>query len=433
MTHGAELELVIRGLPTYVEARLSMPDRRIISAYNGKQPILFDQTALLANKFDPHTYGRLLTQTLFSDAGLKDMWVKARSVSDSVGAGLCIRLDVRPDELYALHWETLLDPDQCEPVALSQRLLFARTIDVVDIRPIPRVTAFPHTVAAVAAPSDLADFGLAPVDVEAETARVQKYLGRMSPRIFARSTGHRPTLAAITAELHAGAQVLYVVAHGQMIDGEHYLWLEQPDGRSDRVAGEAFAAVIRGLSAPPLLIVLCSCFSAGSGESGSALAALGPQLVRAGAVAVVAMQGPLLISSAAELMPALFTELQRDGQIDRALAAARHRLRGASDWWAPTLLTRLRDGQLWMAPPAQGSLAGPLDYEHGLAELARLLEGAQAYLAELAVLADRLRDNLRKERLFGSSETRRAERSEVIYALNALAFRTVGKSFNDLC
>jgi len=51
---------------------------------------------------------------------------------------------------------------------------------------------------------------------------------------------------------------------------------------------------------------------------------------------------------------------------------------------------------------------------------------------EFSIFKGRLAENLRKERLFGSTETLRSERSEIIYALNPLAQRLTGVSFNDL-
>ena len=95
-------------------------------------------------------------------------------------------------------------------------------------------------------------------------------------------------------------------------------------------------------------MVLASCQSAGSGadartDDDGALAALGPRLAEeAGIPAVVAMQGNVFMTTVARFMPTFFAELQRDGQIDRAMAVARGAVRDAPDWWAPTLFMRLR-------------------------------------------------------------------------------------------
>jgi hypothetical protein len=76
-----------------------------------------------------------------------------------------------------------------------------------------------------------------------------------------------------------------------------------------------------------------------------------------------------------------------------------------------------------------------LDYEAGLHRLRdRLTEDAPALLPEFYALEARLLGNLRDERLYGSTETRRAERAQVMHALNDLAVRArLGPSFNDLC
>jgi len=79
--------------------------------------------------------------------------------------------------------------------------------------------------------------------------------------------------------------------------------------------------------------------------------------------------------------------------------------------------------------------AGVLDYEHGLQQLREsLTEHAPAMMSEFYPLEARLLDNLRAERLYGSTETIRSERARVMDALNDLAGRAgLESSFNDLC
>jgi hypothetical protein len=52
----------------------------------------------------------------------------------------------------------------------------------------------------------------------------------------------------------------------------------------------------------------------------------------------------------ARFMPAFFRELQRDGQLDRAVAVARGAVRDRADWYMPVLFMRLKSGCLWYAP-----------------------------------------------------------------------------------
>src|SRR5262245_5926790 len=72
-----------------------------------------------------------------------------------------------------------------------------------------------------------------------------------------------------------------------------------------------------------------------------------------------------------------------------------------------------------------------MNYDQGLQALRSHLPPEA--LAELATLADRLQVGLRDERLYGSTEQLRAERSRVIYALNELAYHYLNSSFSDLC
>jgi hypothetical protein len=154
---------------------------------------------------------------------------------------------------------------------------------------------------------------------------------------------------------------MLLICHGTLIDGEPYLWLEQEDGTADRVSGATLTQVIAELPARPLLAVLASCQSGGRGYSDT-LAALGPHLARAGVAAVLAFQGDLTMGTARRLLPPLFSELRRDGCVDRALAAARGAIRQQSEWWLPVLWLRVRDGQIWhLEPPTVAhALPSPL-------------------------------------------------------------------------
>ncbi|MCU0503123.1 MAG: CHAT domain-containing protein, partial [Anaerolineae bacterium] len=166
------------------------------------------------------------------------------------------------------------------------------------------------------------------------------------------------TLATLLARLRDGCDILYLVAHGMIVDGEPQILLEREDGGRAWTAGRELAARMGELAQPPGLVVLVSCQSAGSGDAepsthdGGALAGLGPRLAAAGVPAVVAMQGNLTMATAAAFMPTFLRELRRDGQIDRALSVARGAVRARADWWMPVLFTRLADGRVFDLPNA---------------------------------------------------------------------------------
>jgi hypothetical protein len=103
-------------------------------------------------------------------------------------------------------------------------------------------------------------------------------------------------------------------------------------------------------------VVLAACRSAG--DDHAVLSAVGPQLARRGIGAVIAMQGDVPQELTAQLTPRLFSELERDGRIDLALAAARAALPSDQPWWLPTLWMAVKDGALWRTPAAPVHGAG---------------------------------------------------------------------------
>ena len=253
----------------------------------------------------------------------------------------------------------------------------------------PRRTGALRVVVAVAGPADLERFGLAPVDVPAEVARVRAALGDAAVSVV----GGPVTLARLAGALREAPDVLYLVCHGTLLppgegarggavaqrgaheaqrgaerggssaargagQGEAYLWLEGEEGGVERVAGEDLVRAVAGLPRRPPLVILVSCESAGRTHSPGVLAAVGPRLAGVGVGAVLAMQDRLTLATAERLLPAFFAELRRDGCVDRALAAARLEVRQRPDWWVPVLYLRLRDGRLWAPAPALSEAPG---------------------------------------------------------------------------
>lgn len=358
----ADLELSIQpaGDAYIATARLTPPGRQTTATLAEDVPVCLDRAALLEAALDPDEYGRRLTAMLFADQRLRDAWREARGFAHGAQSALRLRLDPA-DDLHSLYWETIRDPISDTPLARNQQVLLSRYLDSPDLTPIIIPDRADLTaLAVIAAPTDLDQYGLAPINAAAEAARVTIALGDIPTTILAADGGQRATLAQLTAALHAGPSILYIVAHGSFVDGQPYLWLEQEDGRSDVVAGTELAQLIAGLSRRPLLIVLAACQGAGQSHNDQALAAVGPLLARAGVGAVIAMQGVVTMRSIELLMPPLFRELQQDGQIDRALATARSELRFSPDWWRPALFMRLEDGRLFTPPkPVVARPPGP--------------------------------------------------------------------------
>jgi hypothetical protein len=319
--------------------------------------VQFDATQLLAAALDAETYGRSLAASLFGDPAARGAFGQARVSAQSLGAPLRLRLLIGADaaELHALRWETLRDPDDGAPLLMGEQLLFSRYLSSSDWRPVKmRPKGDLRALVVIANPAGLERYNLALVDVVGELDRATAGLGAIP--VTALGAGGSANLNNLIAHLREGYDILYLVGHGALVQGESWLWLEDESGGIARTSGAELAARFQELAQRPRLVVLASCQSAGAGEeprgvdTNGALTALGPRLAEAGVPAVIAMQGQVTMATVARFMPVFFQELQRDGQIDRAMAVARGAVRDRPDFWMPALFMRLKSGRIWYVP-----------------------------------------------------------------------------------
>jgi hypothetical protein len=339
-----------------VDMRFARPDSDAdVRLLRGQALAAFDLARLRELALDTAAYGALLGEYVLADDAARQGFQQAWSAAQSLDLPLRLRLLIGPSapELHGLRWETLRLPGLENARLTDERLLFSRYLSAPDWRPVKlRAKGQLRALVVIANPSNLHEYrpggvALAPIDVPAELAQAQAALGQI--RHVALASGGSATLDGMAEQLRVGFDILYLVAHGALLRGEPRVWLEAPDGSAAVVSGAEIAARIRELEQRPRLVVLVSCQSAGAGDDGAATA-LGPRLAEAGVPAVMAMQGNLSMATAARLVPAFFRELERDGQIDRALAVARGAVRGELDWWMPALFMRLKSGRIWYVP-----------------------------------------------------------------------------------
>jgi hypothetical protein len=314
-----------------------------------------DLAALLALQAEPRAYGEALAAQVFSDAQVLSLYGRVKAVVETGGRPLRLRLrvDRTAPELHGLRWELLRDPETRAPLATSERIVFSRFMASQDLRPVKlrRKTEL-RALVAVAAPSDAASYQLAAVDREGEISRAQAGLGGIPATVLGRD--EPLTLERLTAGLRAGPDILYLVCHGALRRGQvPYLYLQDDTGKAVRVEGAALAERIGELPVPPRLMVLASCESGGTAD-GTTQTALAPRLAEAGVTAVIAVQGQILMATVEKLIPVFFSELEKDGRIDRALAVARGVVRDRPDAWMPALTLRLKSGRLWYEPGFAG-------------------------------------------------------------------------------
>lgn len=313
-------------------------------------PFALDAEVLRATALNPVLYGAQLSTMLFADRDVLKGWATAWGYTLRGDAPLRVRLHIVAEatELHALRWELLQHPQSDQFLATDERVVLSRYLDSGAMAPLRRRAAGElRALVLIANPANLADFQLAAVDVAGESSRARVALSALSPTIIASGQSGAPIGAGLIAERSRdGYDVIALVAHGGFRDGEPFVMLEDTDGRAAPIMASVLVDMLSQLSRRPTLVVLASCQSAGD-ESAAALTALGPQLLRAGVPAVLAMQGNISMNTIARMLPAFWRELQRDGQIDRTIAVARALARDLPDWWRPVLFSRLRDGMIW--------------------------------------------------------------------------------------
>ncbi len=137
-----------------MELRFTDPDpANAGEASPGSGTFVLDRDELL----DPDDYGQALAEQLFADPEVRRAYDKARSVVEARDLELRLRLLIGPSaqNLQALRWELLTEPETQRPFATSERTLFSRFMLSRDWRPIRlRPKADLKALVAVSAPDD---------------------------------------------------------------------------------------------------------------------------------------------------------------------------------------------------------------------------------------------------------------------------------------
>lgn len=374
--HATDLEIRLtpRGDDSFaVSLRLQAPAAPVATDLLSGVVVTLDNGQLLQAALDVRSYGNALTQMLFTEPRVLESWIAARAFAQGGGTPLRVRLCLPIDSprLHGLRWETMTDPRGGQPLALSANILFTRYLESSSLQAVaqPERTEL-RALVAVASPDDGAKFGLAHIEKAAEVARATDSLGTISAKVLDGVDGRqRASLTALSSALQDGIPILYLMCHGTTVNGDPYLFLENEEGGSAYVSGRDFANLIErlGPTRRPLLVILAACHSATGAREDQTLRAVGPLLAAAGVGAIVALQDLFPLATAARLLPTFFKELHQDGQIDRAMTAARAALRPDEPWWSPALFLRLRDGRLWREPAQTARRAARvfLSYKRG--------------------------------------------------------------------
>ena len=357
----ADLELAFRWVAEQggldVGLRFVLSDEAVDNWIHLTEVLKIDLKELARRSNDADAYAEALTQMVFSRPDIADFYNGSYGRAAERPVHLRLNLDT-PPAFHEVHWELLRDPTSEHPLATTDRILFSRYLSSPDFRMVPwRTKQASRALVVIASPSDLDTYRpggrrLAEVDVDLERRNAETALAGIETVYLADPA--RATLANLVSELEKQVDILHLVCHGAITGDVPFIFLENPDGTADIVDGRRLAEMVFSLAHRPSLAMLGSCQSAGEGgvrttTDDGALAGLGPRLAGAGIAAVIAMQGNVTMETAQLFATRFFTELRRDGVVDRAVATARRlvRDRDRPDWWVPALFSRVRSGRTY--------------------------------------------------------------------------------------
>jgi hypothetical protein len=323
---------------------------------------------------DPAGDGERLFRWLTADDRIKAAWAEARGAASNRRVRL--RIDQSAPELHAIPWELLREAEDSEgaekalgaDIAASSATPFSRYLagrwqpgGPILQRPI-------KVLVAIADPDGLDEYGLQPIDADAEWAALKSALASLevqltrlpSPRSASQTAsaqGSRSQIEDLEAELRRGGyHVLHFIGHGSFSQraGQAVLYMPGADGQAQLVRDADLAGMLaRQLSADQRqderlrLVFLGSCQTA-TRSPADAFRGLAPQLVAAGVPAVVAMQDLVPVTTAQAFAATFYRQLLDHGLADLAANEARAtlitaKLPGAA---IPVLFMRVRGGQL---------------------------------------------------------------------------------------
>ncbi len=309
----------------------------------------------------PEQDGRQLFEWLFADPALRSAWDEVRGAHPQ--RRIRLRIDADAPALHSLPWEILRAPEGKSglPLAASSSTPFSRYL-AGPWDPGAAIPQRPIKIAvAIAAPDNLAEYGLAPIDAAHEWEALQETLGGVDAEIV--QVPQPCTPAALEAAVKDGCHILHFVGHGAFArqSEEAALFLADDDNRVRPVREQELAAMLarqlidvdNTAGRQLRLVFLAACESA-TRSPADAFRGLAPSLVRAGVPAVVAMQDLVTVETARAFSASFYRQLMKHGLVDLACNEARaailtRNLPGAS---VPVLFMRLEMGVLLDMPAA---------------------------------------------------------------------------------
>ncbi len=279
-----------------------------------------------------------------------------------------IQFDPNNLDLYRYKWEYLVYSGDDEPLAVSESTPLYRKLHGfersmrVETRPL-RILVIIASPSALGQPGNSYLEKLARIDVPTELDIFKAALAGMKQRgieyTILDGTDKPVTPNTIQEELEKGYHIVHLLSHGVFIKDnftnthKYFLIMDHDDQDAPFVSSSELKLTLLTNKEDLRLVILASCQSAGEGTV-DVIQGLGPQLVKAGIPAMIAIQGAFPISTAQRFTQHFYDDLLRSGQVDRAMAATRRAIyhadqRENGDWGLPVLLMSTEDGCLFDA------------------------------------------------------------------------------------
>ncbi len=410
-------------------------------------------------------WGRDLFQAVFADPDAMRLWVQFRAGDGDADGGRLITLDCTESEVLRQPWELLADE---EGHLFALGIGFRRRLHKAQGRS-RRDWALPVRVLMVV-PRPEGDQGgnVAFIDPRASSQALLDAVEPLGPERVSVEFLHPPTLKALTNRLRRAERgqappvhVVHFDGHGLYAQqtGLGYLLFEDQQGRLDRVDARRLGTLLARAAVP--LMVLDACQSAHA-DAPDPYSGVAQRLIRAGVGSVVAMQYSVLVPTSKQFFAAFYQALAQGGTVGQAMDEGRydllaetfrfmlHRPDGSDkpfhlqDWFLPALYQWRDDPAPFAGAEAADGAAAPREpapptpydrYRTGLTRMLGQLELTpdRPQYDQGLTFQHRLLENIRFAELDGDTETRRAERSQILRSLDALCERALGLPFGMLC
>jgi len=314
------------------------------------QQLMSRLVALNTNEAMLGQIGQILFKALFQGQ-VKEVYAGSQAMlQDHQGLRIKLNIAASENDVAALPWELLNDPDR-GPLAL---------LDMPVVRYLPQPIRIPTL--KIALPLKILLTGAQtppPVNVERELGVIAATLARLGTQVQYAIEPHLTT-SILRKRLREGFHVWHFVGHGGFTDDPTTATLrfEDETGDLDEISATQLGIMLNRSGVRLILLDAC--------ESGKLATdpfrSIAPALIRAQVPAVVAMQFPVSQESTRAFAGEFYRTLTEGFPIDACVTEGRKAVVDVSglrnpDWSIPVVYTRAPDGKLFDLPAASATAA----------------------------------------------------------------------------